>query len=476
MKKFYITTSIAYTNAPPHIGFALELIQADLVARYNRSIGHSVMFLTGTDEHGLKIARKAKDLGKDPKEFCDEISSRFRKLTQELNVSNDDFIRTTDKEKHWPGVLKFWKTMESSGDIYEKDYQGLYCVGCETFIREKDLVDGKCPYHKTEPEKIREKNHFFKLSKYSKKIMDIIENNEIEIIPHNRKNELIHFIEKGLEDVSFSRPKEKIGWGIPVPGDESKLIYVWGDALVNYVSAIGYGRDESSFNDYWPADVHFIGKDISKFHALIWPGMLLSAKLPLPKKIFIHGFLTIDGQKMSKSLGNIVDPFDLIDRYGSDPVRYFFLREMNPTEDGDFSQEKFRDRYNADLADGLGNLVARVFSMALKSQIKLSDSIKIRPSFIKEIEKTSEKKNELMSEFKFNSALEEIWKLISFADKYIERNRPWERREGSDLIIKELIYLIYSIGEMIEPFMPKTSAKIFNQISQGKRDNLFEKI
>ncbi len=468
MKKFYITTSIAYTNAPPHIGFALELIQADLVARYKRQSGKEVHFLTGTDEHGLKIYQKAKELGQSPKEFCDQISSKFQELTERLSISNDDFIRTTDQEKHWPGVSKLWNKMLSVGDIYEKEYEGLYCVGCEAFIKEKDLIDGKCPYHKREPERIKERNHFFRLSKYSQKIREALESGRLEIVPDSRKNEMLAFIDKGLEDVSFSRPAEKINWGIPVPEDPNYLIYVWGDALTNYLSAVGYGRNDD-FNDYWPADIHFIGKDISKFHALIWPGILLSAGLDLPKKIFIHGFLTVNGQKISKSLGNTVDPFELIDRYGSDPVRYFFLKEMSPTEDGDFSREKFEERYNSDLAGGLGNLVSRVKSMNSFQEDYLSQEVADK------IEETKRVRNEALDNFKFNVALDEIWRLISFADKYIEKNRPWEKKEGDDKVVRELILLIISVSEMIEPFMPQTSKRVL-QIISGEEGPLFDRI
>lgn len=473
MKKFYITTSIAYTNASPHIGFALELIQADSLARYNRSLGRNVWFLTGTDEHGLKIAQKAKEMGKEPQEFCDEIVSEFKSLTKELNISNNDFIRTTDRERHWPGVTKLWKAIKDSGDIYEKEYEGLYCVGCEAFVKDKDLIDGKCPYHHKAPELVREKNYFFRLSRYSNQIMKALEDGVLEIIPSTRKNEVLSFARKGLEDISFSRPKEKVEWGIPVPGDENQSIYVWGDALTNYISAIGYGRDEEIFNNHWPADIHFIGKDISKFHALIWPGMLLSAGLPLPKKLFIHGFLTINGQKMSKSLGNVVDPRELIRQYGADPVRYFFLREVTPTEDGDFSPEKFKERYNADLASGLGNLAARTITLAARTGV--SAPRRIDPTIIAEIEKTKSGCSAMMDEFKFNLALEEIWRLIAFADRYVEANRPWEKKAKREEIIGNLLFMLESIAQLVEPFMPNSSALILAQIKEGKSEPIFRR-
>jgi len=473
MKKFYITTSIAYTNALPHIGHAFELIQADSVARYNRSLGRDVWFLTGTDEHGLKVARKAKDVKKGTQEFCDDIVAQFKNLTKELNISNDGFIRTTDRERHWPGVIKLWETMKNSGDIYEKEYEGLYCVGCETFIKEKDLIEGKCPYHHKAPEVIKEKNYFFKLSRYSDQIMKVLENGTLDIIPSTRKNEALSFIKKGLEDVSFSRIKEKVEWGIPVPNDESQLIYVWGDALVNYISAVGYGRDEENFKDYWPADIHFIGKDIYKFHTLIWPGMLLSAGIPLPKKIFIHGFLTVNGQKMSKSIGNTIDPFELIQKYGADPVRYFFLREITPTEDGDFSYYKFKERYNADLAGGLGNLTARVITLAAKTG---ASPCRTDMTIIAKIKKIKKERDSMMDEFKFNSALEEIWKLIAFADRYVETNRPWEKRENSKDVIGNLLFILEAIAQLIEPFIPSSSEKIIDQIKKRKSEPIFRRI
>ncbi len=361
--QFYITTSIAYTNAPPHIGFALELIQADVLARHHRILAEDVFFLTGTDEHGVKIVKAAEKSGKSPKEFTDEISAKFRELASSLNISNNDFIRTTDQARHWPIVQKCWSKLKKNGDIYKKNYKGLYCVGCEAFITQKDLVDGKCRIHLKEPEEVNEENYFFKLSKYSDEIKELIEKDEVKIIPQEKKNEMLSFIKaslpagrQGLEDVSFSRPSKDLKWGIPVPGDDSQTIYVWADALVNYLLP----------EKYWPADIHCLGKDILRFHATIWLGMLLSLKLPLPKSIFVHGFITSDGQKMSKSLGNVVSPFELIEKYGADAVRYFLLREIPSTEDGDFTIEKFENRYNADLASGLGNLVARVITLAYK--------------------------------------------------------------------------------------------------------------
>lgn len=319
MKKFYITTSIAYTNTPPHIGFALESIQADVLARYHRALGEDVFFLTGTDEHGAKIAKAAEAAQKEPRKFVDYIAERFEALKPALNLSNNDFIRTTDEKRHWPAVKKVWLRLKKNGDICKKSYKGLYCSGCEAFITKKDLVGGKCAIHLKEPEIIDEENYFFRLSKYSDKLKKLIEKDKLRIIPEARKNEMLSFINQGLEDISFSRPRKDLKWGIPVPDDDSHTIYVWADALINYISAIGYAEENKIFKKFWPADVHCVGKDILKFHALIWPGMLLSLGLDLPKNIFVHGFITVDGQKISKSLGNTIDPFELVKKYGLTP-------------------------------------------------------------------------------------------------------------------------------------------------------------
>src|SRR3989344_1895241 len=358
-KKFYITTAIAYTNARPHLGHALEFIQADVLARYHRLAGDDTWFLTGTDEHGTKIARAAEAAGKPEQEFVDEITKAFINLDEKLNISNDDFIRTTDRNRHWPAVIKLWNKLVENGDLYKKEYEGLYCVGHEAFIKKSELVDGFCPIYKTEPEKIKEENWFFKLSKYKKEIKERIKSDELRIVPESRKNELLNLLDDA-EDVSFSRPSKDLKWGIPVPGDDTQTMYVWADALTNYISAVGYADETEQFKKYWPVDVHLIGKDILRFHALYWPAMLLSAGLDLPKAIYVHGFITVEGEKMSKTVGNVIDPFELIEKYGSDVVRYFLLREIPSTEDGDFSFKKLEDRYNGDLANGLGNLVQRV--------------------------------------------------------------------------------------------------------------------
>ncbi|MDP2950817.1 MAG: methionine--tRNA ligase, partial [bacterium] len=457
--KFYITTSIAYTNAKPHIGYCLELLQADVIARYNLQKGGDVWFLTGTDEHGSKIANKAKELGKSPQEFCDEIVTGFKALKPLLGLSNDDFIRTTDRQRHWPTVEQIWLKLKENGDIYKKKYKGLYCVGCEAFVTEKDLVEGKCPLHQKEPETIEEENYFFKLSKYQKELKKILEENKIKIIPEAKKNEMLSFIKEGLEDVSCSREKSKLNWGVPVPSDNEQTIYVWFEALINYLSALGYLTGENKkFKAYWPPNVQCIGKDIVRFHMLLWPAMLLSLGLKLPENILIHGYMTVGGEKMSKTLGNVIDPFELVEKYAQkigskeaavDAVRYFLLREISPTEDGDFTYERFEARYNSDLANGLGNLLARTITLANKictsnvvilsqqannlngdTAVSFSNS-----NFQTETEKTKKKYQEFLEGFKFNEALSTLWELISFCDKYINETKPWEGKVNAKEVI-----------------------------------------
>ncbi|MEK9170924.1 MAG: methionine--tRNA ligase [Patescibacteria group bacterium] len=476
MGKFYITTSIPYVNAAPHVGHALELIQADVLARYYRHKGDDVFFLTGADEHGVKIVRAAEAAGKPPRDFTNSIAKRFKDLKKVLNLSLDDFIRTSDKKKHWPGAQKLWLKLYDAGKLYKKSYKGLYCVGHEAFITEKDLVKGKCRDHHKEPEIIEEENWFFKLSDYTKEIKARIERGKLRIAPESRRNEILALLKEGLEDISFSRPREDLSWGIPVPNDPKHTIYVWCDALSNYITALGYGQeDNSKFAKYWPADTHVIGKDILRFHAAIWPGMLLAAKLPLPKTIFVHGFITAGGKKMSKTIGNVVDPLEVVKKYGTDALRYYLLREIPSGEDGDFTYEKFEERYNADLAKGLGNLVARVLTLAQKNKIKAIKN-KVFDTNINKIEKQMGK---LIKEFKFNDALSVLWRLIASGDKYIDENKPWalkpESKEFKE-IIGSLLFLISNIGTLLYPFMPGTSEKISGQLKNRKISMLFPQV
>lgn len=477
-KKFYITTSIAYTNAPPHIGFALELVQADVLARYHRILGDDVFFLTGTDEHGIKVLNTASEAGETPQEFTKKITTQFQSLTGALSISNDDFIRTTDKKRHWPSVEKVWRKLKESGDIYKKKYKGCYCPGCEVFITEKDLVTGKCPVHLKEPEIIEEENYFFRLSKYSKEIENAIKKDELKIIPQTRKNEILSFVKKGLEDVSFSRAREKLSWGILVPDDPSQTIYVWADALTNYISVLGYAENSEKLKTLWPADVQIIGKDILRFHSVIWPAMLLSLGLELPKTIFVHGFITANGQKMSKSLGNVVDPFELVKKYGTDAVRYFLLREIPPTEDGDFTIEKFEERYNADLANNLGNLLSRVLNLTeqkLEGRVpeieelrKINDYEEIYKKQAIYTEKIWIQYEKIFDKIEINAAVLGMIKVCSDLNKWIDNEQLWslfERNQRSFIFwIYIMLERIRHIGWWLVPFLPETSNEIFRQL------------
>ncbi len=462
MKKFYITTSIAYMNAPPHIGFVLELIQADVIARWHRLKGEDVFFLTGSDEHGMKIEKRANEEGKTPKELVDENTEKFKQLKQLLTLSYDNYIRTTDEE-HIKTAQKIWKLLEK--DIYKKKYTGKYCYGCESFKTERDLVNGKCKEHDRLPEVIEEENYFFRLSKYEDKLEQLIVSDKIQILPKSRKNEVLNFIRQGLEDVSFSRPIESVSWSIPVPGDRTQGMYVWCDALTNYLSGIGYISDTKKFKKYWPADLHIIGKDILRFHAVIWPAMLLSAGLPLPKRIFVHGFITSGGRKMSKSLGNVIDPVTQVKKYGSEQLRYFLLREIPAGDDGDFSEDVFVERINSELADALGNLVNRVFVLIEK----MSDSTVPKELVDTDLKKPALHAAKLMEkhldELNFHKALESIWKFIDAVNKYASRNEPW-KKQGQELakILYNLAESVRFIAVLLNPFMPVTSEKILTQL------------
>jgi len=493
-KKFYITTSIAYVNSEPHIGFALESVQADVLARYYRQLGREVFFLTGTDEHGSKIQRTAEADHKDTQEFVDELSEKFKGLKGALNLSWDNFIRTTDQKNHWPVAQEIWNKLFDAGDLYKKKYGGYYCVGCESFKTGKDIVDGKCVIHKKDLEFIEDENWFFKLLKYTKEIEKKIKSDELKIIPETRKNEILSLLKEGLEDVSFSRSKKHLEWGIPVPNDDSQVMYVWADALTNYIS--GYGLNAKASPDHsksdlrgikeWkkhPADVHMIGKDISRFHTAIWPAMLLSGNLPLPKSIFVHGFITSNGEKMSKSMGNVIDPYELAKKYGTDPVRYYLLREIPSSEDGDFSYEKFEERYNGDLANGLGNFAARVSTLASKeAEIsgKISKEVKEK---IDDVEKMVKQKIE---DFKFNEALASVWDLIKFGDRYVNENKPWAKdlpKEKKEEVLYDLVSILGKTAELLVPFLPETAGKILAAIRSEKgkflvkrADNLFPRI
>jgi methionyl-tRNA synthetase len=480
MNKFYITTTLPYVNSRPHIGFALEIVQADVIARNHRSLGDDVFFNTGADEHGVKIYRKAEEKGLSPQEFCDINANEFKKLKEALNLSYDNFIRTTDPE-HIKAAQEFWKRCDKKGDIYKKNYKVKYCSGCEMEKTESELVDGKCPLHPNqELEIIEEENYFFRYSKYQEELSKLYKNNPDFVVPKSRLGEIKEFNKKGLKDFSISRLKEKMSWGIPVPGDESQVMYVWFDALVNYISCLGWPKDTENFNAFWPG-MQIAGKDNLRQQSSMWQAMLMSAGLKPSSCIFIHGFITSNNQKMSKSLGNVIDPFEAVKKYGTDAVRYFLLREISPTEDGDFTYDKFESRYNSDLAKGLGNLISRVTNMAKDMSF---DSFKADPEIKEKIEETKNNSEKSLSEFKFNESLSQIWELISFCDRLIEKERPWEDSENKKQIIFNLLFLIKNIASLIFPFLPSTSEKIKeiigdngnNSFKAEKREPLFPRI
>ena len=473
--KFYITTAIDYPNSRPHLGHALEKVQTDVLARYHRLLGEDVFFLTGSDENAQKNVLAAEEAGIPVKEFIDKIVKVFQQMIQLLNISNDYFIRTADQKKHWPGIIKIWKECIKSDDIYKKEYKGLYCVGCEAFLTEKDLKDGLCPEHLKAPEKVSEENYFFRLSKYEKQLQKLIEKDKLKIIPEKRKNEILSFIKSGLRDLSVSRPKERMrGWGIPVPGDNNQKIYVWMDALGNYLTGLGYGTENQDlFKKYWPADVHVIGKGISRFHAIYWPAFLLSAGIELPKIIFVHDYLTVNDQKISKTLGNVIDPIELVEKYGTDAVRYFLLREFSPFSDGDFTDQRFEQRYESDLAKGLGNFVSRVLTMTEKycdcKVPEIDKDPETHPLRVDENiynwKKAWQDLDKYMLNFQFNEALISIWRFISEADKYIEQNKPWElakqaKTKELNWVLYGLLNAIHQLAWQVYIFMPETSIKI----------------
>ena len=467
--KFYITTAIAYVNAPPHMGHAFQFTRADAIARYRRLAGDDVFFLTGTDEYGSKMFKTAVKEKITPQGLADKNSQKFRELNEFLNISFDDFIRTSDEKRHWPGAQLIWKKINETGDLYKKKYSGYYCNGCEAYALESELINGKCVYHNQKPEFVEEENYFFKLSKYADKLMELIEKNEIEIIPESRKKEILNFAKQGLKDVSFSRPKNVLPWGISVPNDEKHVMYVWCDALANYISALGYGSDDlEKFNKYWPADDHVIGKDNLRFHALYWPAMLLSASLPLPKQIYVHGFIISEGKKMSKTIGNIVDPKEIAEKYGADALRYYLLKEIPATEDGDFTVKHFEEVYNADLANGLGNTVARVISMAEK-YFKNEIAIAVIDKKWKEIINVSrECVDYAMKDYNTSQALAGIWHILREIDEEIDRTKPWEMAKTDINLVGAHLFnwlnALRDVGYLLRPFLPETAEKIIEQL------------
>lgn len=469
-KRTYITLTIPYVNAAPHIGHALEAVQGDAFARYRRMLGHDVFFVYGSDENSLKNVRAAEKAGEDTVSFVDRHAAVFRDLKHTLALSNDAFIRTTE-DRHFAAAQAFWSACKPE-DIYKKKYEGLYCVGCEQFYKESELIDGTCPDHKVAPEIIEEENYFFRLSAYQDEILRLFQDNIIDVFPSHRANEMLRFIEKGLEDFSISRSHERAhGWGVPVPGDEEQIMYVWFDALTNYLSVLDYAGNEEKFQTYWVQEnsdrevVHVLGKGVARFHLVYWVGMLLSAGLPLPTKEFVHGYVTVEGEKMSKSLGNVVAPKELVDEFGVDAVRYYLLSEISAYHDGDYADERMRSMYVSELANGVGNLTSRIIAMLEKycnGVVPAADSNRY------DIDGYWKQYHEAMESFAFHDVIQRVSKLVKACDTTISEEKPWERAQHGEDISK----LLYRLAEALRhvalsllPIMPDAAARILKQLS-----------
>jgi len=475
-KKFYITTSSASVDKLPDIDFLLELLQADVLARYNRKKGKDVFFLTSTSEYGIKILKKAEEEKKDPQDFVNEVTLKYRIFIEKLNISNNSFIRTTDKDLHLKGTQKIWREMKEKGDVYKKKHKSSYCAECDAFVEKKKLVSGKCPNHGKHPENVEEESYFFNLSKYKEKIKEKIEKEGLQIFPRERKNEIICFLEE-VEDVIISRPKEKLSWGISVPDDDNQTISNWVDALSSYLTALGYQDERDDFWRWWPPDAHCIERSVLVSHGAFLPGILLSLGLDLPKNIYVHGHMACEGKKKSKKLARSIDLFNLLEDWSSDIVRYYFLRESLTCKDGRFSYKKLKEECDIDLIDGLNSLVYRVISFARKMEINSTNIPRVCAGEVgKEIKKTEKQIEDFLGEYMLKEALESIWGLICFANKYTKEKEIMEKRKSGQEGAKEMLCLVHSLSKMLSPFLPSTAKKMEASLRDLKEENIFSKI
>ncbi|MFA5753910.1 MAG: methionine--tRNA ligase [Patescibacteria group bacterium] len=476
-KYFYITTTLPYINSAPHIGFAAEIIKADVIARYQKQQGATVFFNTGTDEHGLKIYQQAQESGIDTQAYCDEYSAKFRPLKETLNLSYNKFIRTTDSD-HQAAAQEFWRRCAARGDIYKKNYKVKYCVGCELEKTDSELEKGRCPLHPNRDlEIIEEENYFFRFSRYQEQLLAFYQKHPDFVVPASRLKEITTFVASGLQDFSISRQRDKMPNGVPVPDDDSQVMYVWFDALVNYISTLGWPDETGDYKKYWPG-WQVCGKDNLRPQTAMWQAMLMSAGLPNSTQVLVFGFLTAGGQKMSKSLGNVVDPYELTDKYGTDPVRYYLLAEMSPFEDGDYSDDKFRERYNADLANGLGNLVARVSNLLEKNGLITALSVNLEDEGI---EKTVSDYRAKMAGYRFNEALQVLWEKIKRCDETLTKAAPWKMADLEEIkkVLQPLSQDILNLAYLLEPFLPSAAQKIqvqFLEPQVKKGESLFPRL
>lgn len=471
-KTFFITTTLPYVNSDPHVGFAMEIVRADAIARYKKLMGYEVFFNTGTDEHGLKIYRKAMEAGKEPQKYADEYAEKFKNLKGALGLLDDvHFIRTTD-EHHIKAAQEFWKLCDKNGYIYKKNYKVKYCVGCELEKTESELVNGRCPIHTNlELEIIDEENYFFKFSEFQKRLLDFYGRTPDFVIPDVRFGEIKAFVSRGLEDFSVSRLKSKMPWGVPVPGDSDHVQYVWMDALVNYISTLGWPEDKQTFEKFWLSGepTQYCGKDNLRQQAAMWQAMLMATGLPNSRHIIIDGFVTSGGQKMSKSLGNVIDPYEVVEKFGTDALRYIVLRELHPFEDSDLTMDRIKELFNANLANGLGNLVSRVMKMAEQNGVQIR--IENRESGIENEEK-EDKYTEAIEKYDLKAAMDFVWDKIQATDRRIQERQPFKMAktepEKAKIEIEALVGEIYLIGELLQPFLPQTAEKILRIVQSGK--------